>query len=263
MQIHGSTVLLTGATGGIGQAIARELAPRGAQLVLSGRQPAVLESLSTELAARAVQSDLARPEDIERLGAEAGDVDILIANAGLQGMGRLERFRVEEIDEILDVNLRAPIVLARLLMGSMMSRGRGHLLFMSSMSGKTATPRTSMYNATKFGLRGFAHALRADLHGSGVGVSVICPGFISDAGMFARSGAKLPPGVGMRSPQDVAAAVVHAIERDRAEIAVAPLPVRVGAALAGLTPELFAKATRLTGGERTAEAMDVAARNGG
>ena len=124
---------------------------------------------------------------------------------------------------------------------------------MSSQNGKVATPRASLYNATKFGLRGFAHGLRADLHESGVGVSVISPGFIRDAGIFARSGAKLPPWLGTRSPQDVANAVVDAVERNRAEVDVAPLRMKLGSAFAGVAPELFATATRMTGGDRLAE----------
>jgi short-subunit dehydrogenase len=255
VQIQGATVLLTGATGGLGQAIARELSQRGANLILSGRQREVLDLLATELGARPMQADLAQASEVERLAVEAGDVDILVANAGLQGIGRLESFDVEELDQTLQVNLRAPIVLARLLMGPMVKRGRGHLLFMSSVNGKAATPRTSLYAATKFGLRGFAHSLRADLRASGVGVSVLCPGFISDVGMFARSRVKLPPGVGTRVPRDVAEAVVVAIEHNRGELDVAPLPVRVGSAFGGLTPELFAKATRLARGEEVADTM--------
>jgi short-subunit dehydrogenase len=221
----------------------------------------VLESLAQELGARWLAVDLGARAEVQRLAAEAGDVDILVANAGLQGVGRLEAYSVEELDEVLDVNLRAPIVLARLLMEGMMRRGRGHLLFMSSLAGKIATPRSSMYNATKFGLRGFAHALRADLRTSGVGVSVLCPGFIRDAGMFANSKTKLPFGVGTRSPQDVADAVVEAIERNQAEVGVAPIPVRLGGAIGAVTPDLFATATRLAGGERVAESMIAGARN--
>lgn len=253
MQIRGSTVLLTGATGGIGQAVARELHRQGAALVVSGRNANLLDELVRELDARAVRADLSRREDVERLAADAGPVDILVANAALQGGGRLERYDIPELDTVLDVNLRAPIVLARLLMGPMVEHGRGQIVFMSSQNGKVATPRASLYNATKFGLRGFAHALRADLHETGVGVSVISPGFIRDAGIFARSGAKLPPWLGTRSPQDVAAAVVDAVERNRAEVDVAPLRMKLGSAFAGVAPELFATATRMTGGDRLAE----------
>lgn len=259
MEIGGSTTLITGATGGLGEAIARELSRQGAELVLSGRQQEVLDSLSGELGARPLRCDLAEPGGAEQLAAEAGEIDILIANAGLQGVGRLENFDIPQIDETLDVNLRAPIVLSRLLLEGMMSRACGHLVFISSMNGKVPTPRASMYNATKYGLRGFALALRTDLHATGVSVSVICPGFISEAGMYAKSNVDLPPGVGTRRPQQVADAVVSAIRHDRAEVDVAPLPVRLGGAFAGHAPDLFAKATRLMGGERVAERMDAAA----
>jgi short-subunit dehydrogenase len=260
MHIRGSKALITGATGGLGQAIARELSRQGAELILTGRQIDVLESLAGELGARWLACDLAQPQAPEKLASETGDVDILIANAGVQGVGRLDSFDVPKIDATLDVNLRAPIVLARLFVDGMVSRGRGHLLFVSSMNGKVPTPRSSMYNATKYGLRGFALALRTDLHGTGVGVSVLCPGFISEAGMFAKANTKLPPGVGTRRPQHVADAVVSAIERNRAELDVAPAPVRIGGALAGHAPDLFASATRMMGGEQVAEALDAAAR---
>ena len=124
---------------------------------------------------------------------------MLVANAGVPANGLLEELSQEQIDRMLEVNLRAPIALARALMPSMIERGSGHMVFMSSLSGKAASPASSLYAATKFGLRGFALALREDLHQHGIGVSVVLPGFIRDAGMFADSGVKLPPGVGTRS----------------------------------------------------------------
>ena len=110
----------------------------------------------------------------------------------------------------------------------MVARGSGHLLFMSSLAGKAATPGTSLYNASKFGLRGFASALRAELRGAAWASRRVFPGFIRDAGMFADTEVKLPPGIGTRSPEHVAAAVVRAIEHNRGEIDVAPLPLRAG-----------------------------------
>jgi short-subunit dehydrogenase len=258
VQISGSTVLLTGASGGIGQAIARDLHARGAQLILSGRRVEVLEPLAAELGGRALEADLSDPVALERLLDEAGRVDILIANAALPGSGRLESYSIEQIDRSLEVNLRAPIVLARALLPAMLERASGHLLFMSSLSGKAATPGSALYNASKFGLRGFAAALRADLRGSGVGVSAVFPGFIRDAGMFADAGAKLPPGVGTRSPEDVARACATAIERNRGEVDVAPLPLRLGTAFAGLAPELSANVSRRLGSDSIASEMAAA-----
>jgi short-subunit dehydrogenase len=215
----------------------------------------VLEPLAAELSARALAVDLSQATEIDRLLAEAGDVDILIANAALPASGMLDSFSVQQIDRALDVNLRAPIVMTHVLAPQMLSRGRGHLLFMSSLSGKTGTAGSSMYNATKFGLRGFAMAMRAELHGSGVGVSAVFPGFIREAGMFAEAQVKLPRGVGTRSPEDVAKATVGAIERNRGEVDVAPLSLRMGSAFSGIAPELAATITRKSGSDKIAHQL--------
>ena len=255
MEISGSRVLLTGATGGIGKAIARSLAGRGATLVLTGRKTEVLEPLAQETGGRAVAADLSRPEAVDELVAEAGDVDVVISNAAVPGSWPLPEYTTEEIDRALTVNLRAPILLARALAPAMVERGRGHLVFISSLSGKAASPGSSIYSATKFGLRGFALGLREDLAGSGVGASIVFPGFISGEGMFAKSGAKLPPFVGMKPPEAVGKAVVAAIESDRAEISVAPLGLRAGTALAGLFPGPVNAIQRRLGAQKIAEEM--------
>ncbi len=252
MQISGSRVLLTGASGGLGGAIARDLAARGAQLILTARRMEILAPLAAELGAQALAVDLADPAAAERLPAAAGEVDILIANAALPGAGALSSFSVAEIDRTIAVNLRAPIVLARLLAPEMARRERGHLLFMSSLSGKASSAGASLYNATKYGLRGFAGSLRAELRGSGVGVSAIFPGFISDAGMFAQSGVRLPAGVGTRTPRHVTRAVAGAIERNRGEVDVAPPLLRAGTLFAGVAPELAARLATLLGSHRVA-----------
>ncbi len=253
MNLLSGDVLLTGATGGIGHAIARAIAARGARLTLSGRRSDVLELLAAELGARAVACDLSRRDDIERLVRETGPVDVLIANAALPATGLVVELTQEEIDRMIEVNLRAPIALARALAPSMIERGRGHMVFISSLSGKVAAPASSIYSATKFGLRGFALGLREDLRPRGVGVSTVLPGFIRDAGMFADTRASLPPGVGTRSPEQVASAVISAIERNRAEVGVAPLSMRLGASVAGAAPTLAAAVSRRLGSQRLAE----------
>jgi uncharacterized protein len=253
--VSGATVLLTGATGGIGHATARALAGRGAELILTGRRDGVLDKLAGELGGRALTCDLASREAVSELAKQASEADILIANAALPASGLLTDLSQEQIDRMLEVNLRAPIALARALAPEMIARGRGHMVFISSLSGKTASPASSLYSATKFGLRGFALGAREDLREHGVGVSTIFLGFIRDAGMFADTGVRLRPGVGTRSPEDVAAAVLRAIETDRAEIDVAPAPLRIGAALAGLAPAAAAAVTRRLGSHQVAHEM--------
>jgi uncharacterized protein len=252
VSVLSGTVLLTGASGGIGRAIARAVAPRTADLVLSGRRPEALEPLAQELRARVSVADLSHHEDVERLAVEAGNVDVLIANAGIPAGGLLTDLTQAQIDEMLEVNLRAPIALTRALTPGMIERRRGHVVFLSSLQGKAATPVASIYSATKFGLRGFGLALREDLRDYGVGVSVVLPGFIRDAGMFADAGVTLPPGVGTRSPEDVADAVISAIERNRAEVEVAPLPLRLGTAVASVAPALGAAVSRRLGSDQIA-----------
>jgi len=261
VKIAGSSVLLTGATGGIGHAIARALRARGAELTLTGRRKAVLEPLASELGARSLAADLSDRVELERLLDDAGRVDILLANAALPASGRLESFSIEEIDRALEVNLRAPIVLARALLPAMLERANGHLLFVSSLGGKAPTPGASIYNASKAGLRGFASALRADLHGSGVGVSAVFPGFIRDAGMFADADVELPRGVGTRTPEDVARAVISAIERDRGEVDVAPLPLRIGTMFAGLAPGVATTVSRRLGSDDISRKFGAAQRD--
>jgi short-subunit dehydrogenase len=246
------TVLVTGATGGIGQAIARALRARGADLILTGRRTDLLEPLASELGGTAVPCDLSVREEVARLAEAAAQVDVLIANAALPASGVLTELTPDEIDRMLEVNLRAPVALARLLAPGMIERRRGHMVFISSLAGKAASPASSIYSATKFGLRGFALGLREDLRPHGVGVSIVLPGFIREAGMFAEAQVELPRMVGTRSPEDVAAGVLRAIDRNRAEVEVAPIPLRLGATFAALAPQLASTASRLMGGEKVA-----------
>jgi len=145
--------------------------------------------------------------------------------------------------------------MTRELLPRWQERGSGHFVFISSISGFVSSPRASLYAATKFGLRGFALDLREDLRGSGVGVSVITPGLIRKAGMFADSGAAPPPGIGTGTPQQVGSAVVRAIERDKSEISVAPLRQRALARFAMMTPEFSG---RLAGSAATKAADAIA-----
>lgn len=238
------TALVTGANGGLGQAIARALHREGARILLSGRRADALAPLAAELGAKVIVADLARPEDLDRLVLEAGDVDVLVLNAGLPGGGSLFEQEVSAIEDIVRVNLTAPMLTARAIGAGMMQRRRGQIVLISSVAGRLATAGASLYSATKFGLRGFALALRGDLAPYGVGVTGVYPGFIRDAGMFADSGAVLPPGIGTRSPEDVARAVLEAVRRDPPEIIVAAVDQRIGAFVGNLFPRLVDFTTR-------------------
>lgn len=254
MEIDGRRILISGATGGLGVAIARRLAAEGASLVLSARDPEALGRLADGLEGgpdrhTVLESDLTEPQAPERLIERAGDLDGLVANAGLPGTGRLEGFSDEELRRVVRVNLEAPLVMARELAPALADRGHGHIVFMASLAGKVASPRGSLYSATKFGLRGLAFGLREDLRPEGVGVSVVSPGFVAEAGMFHDTGSEAPAVLGTTTPVKVAAAVVRAIRRDKSEITVAPLRQRILAEIAYRHPEWAARVQRAGGAD--------------
>ncbi len=258
MQLNGRRALVTGATGGIGQAIACELAARGCDLMVTGRREPELAELVAELgpAARGLTADLRRPDEVRGLIEQAGDVDILVANAGVGIPEDLGMLTDDEIEQAVRINLLAPAALARAAVVRMKQRGQGHIVFMSSGAGLIATPGNgAMYTATKWGLRGLGLALRQELHGTGVGVSTIFPGPIRDAGMLAEAGVSLPRGFGTSSPEDVARAVAEAIERDRPETTVASAGVRLLVGIGAVAPVLIGELSRIAGVGRVRDAM--------
>jgi short-subunit dehydrogenase len=194
MNIKGMKALVTGASGGLGQAIAKRLHQEGAELILTGRRADLLASLAKETGARTIVADLANRDDVARCVDDSGPVDIFVANAGLPATGSPLEFTEAELERALDVNLRAPMLMARRIAEGMIERKRGSIVFVSSISGKVAAQGSAVYSATKFGLRGFALGLREDLSEHGIGVVTIFPGFIRNAGMFAESQVKLPRG---------------------------------------------------------------------
>jgi short-subunit dehydrogenase len=260
--LRGKTVLLTGASAGLGPHIARRLHQGGAKFVLSARNQPALRRLAKELGeSRVVAADLSVTGEPERLARQAGHVDVLVSNAGLPASGRLATFTVEELDIALAVNLRAGIVLARLLLPAMLKRRSGHLVFMSSIAGKVPLAGATVYNATKFALRGFALGLRDELWGTGVGVSVICPTFVSESGMWAETGLRANPIAGEVKPGQVADAVWEAITRNHGEIDVVPLQLRAGLVMQALAPGLVATVGRATGASRAGDEIGERQRN--
>jgi short-subunit dehydrogenase len=254
------TALVTGASGGLGEAIARALHAGGATVKLSSRRAEVMEELAGELGERVevLPADLSSADDVRRLASDAGDVDVLVANAGVPGTGELSEYTPEQIDRVLDVNLASAVHLTHALLPGMLDRGSGHLVYISSMSGKVVSPRASLYNATKFGLRGFSLSLHDELRGTGVGCTTVFPGFIEDAGMWADSQLDAPPGSGTRKPDDVSAAVLKAIAKNPREIDVAGVIPRSGGWLLGIAPGLVSAIQRSGGGDRTTAALSEA-----
>ena len=236
MELNGRTVLLTGATGGIGHAIARRLHARGAGLVLTGRRTEVLEPLAAELGARSIAVDLADPAAVERLAADCADVDVLVANAALPASGpvdvvqrRADRSRAAGQPARAD----GPRPPARRADGR--ARQRATCCSSPRCRARARSAGSAIYSATKFGLRGFGQGLRGDLRSAGVGVSVVFPGFISDAGMFADANVTLPRASAQHA-RGGRRRCRGAIEHNRGEVDVAPVGMRLGATFAGPRP---------------------------
>lgn len=186
--------LVTGASGGIGQAIARRLAAEGASVALAyGANAKPAQRLADELAAGgghavAVGADLRRAEAPAELLAEVepqlGSIDVLVAAAGLGRRQTLEEVSIEDFDEVLAVNLRAPFLLAQRTLPGMRARGFGRVLFVSSVAGFTGGVVGPHYAASKAGLHGLTHFLASRVAGEGVTVNAIAPALITDTGML-------------------------------------------------------------------------------
>lgn len=236
-------ILLTGASRGLGAFLAPALA-KGNHLVLVARDADRLARVAETVRAAGgdatvVAADVTSPDDRARLVATAGDVDVLIHNAGIEIAVALADQSPDDIGRQLDLNLAAPIQLTRALLPGMIARGRGAVVFISSMSGKTPTPWNSVYAATKHALVGFASSLRIELRGTGVHSSVVCPTFVAETGMWSETGVKAPA----LSREVTPAAFVRAVRRaiDGApEVLVVSAPVRPLLALAQLFPGLDA-----------------------
>jgi uncharacterized protein len=238
--LRGARVLITGANGGLGRAIALALRDQGARLIVSGRRSQPVAAVAAEVGGQAIVADLSDRSQLGWILDEAGPLDVLIANAGVPASGDLAEWEQHQIDQAIEVNLANPIAMTRALLPSFLARRSGHFVYVSSLAGKVAPIGGCLYAATKYGLRGFAGGLRADLHGSGIGVSVVFPGFVRQAGFFADSGATLPWGIRTVSPEAVGSTVVKVIRHNRAEADIAPITLRAGALIGSLVPGLSA-----------------------
>ena len=246
--LRGRKALLTGASRGIGLYIARVLARHGAALALTARSAEALENTAAEIRelgvhAVALPADLTDSAARRKLLADAeaaiGPLDILVNNAGLEWVSRYTAIPVDEIENMVHTNLVAPLALSRLALPGMIERGRGHIVMMSSLGGKKGSPYSATYAATKAGLIAWSSGMREELRGTGVSASVICPGFVSDAGMFAVYGKSAPKLAGETNPEKVADEVLRAICQDVGEITVNPGPMRLMAVLEAINPAIM------------------------
>jgi short-subunit dehydrogenase len=241
----GRVVLLTGATGGLGPVMARALASAGARLALVALpDDGELEALALELGAQAVAADLSSLAALAPLVAEveagSGPVDVLVNNAGVEVLAAHARIPLEAIDGMVQVNLTAPLALARLVLPGMVRRGWGRIISTASVAGRAFPPYLAAYGATKAGLIAFTHSLNDELRGTGVRASAVVPGFVHDVGMFHRlfepAAARVPTLLGTAHVSAVAAAVVRAARTGQAELLVNPGPARYTAPLARAFP---------------------------
>jgi short-subunit dehydrogenase len=230
VRIDGARALVTGASSGIGAATVELLNRRGAQVRSVGRNAAALTGKSLAV-------DLVEPGAAERIADWAGDVDLLVCNAGQGWAGALADMALPEIERLVTLNLLAPLALTRLLLPAMQRGGRGHVVLVSSIAGVMGVADEAVYAAAKGGLRTFADSIRLAAAADGVGVSVIVPGVV-DTPFFERRGRPYD----RKNPRpvpatQVAQALVTAVERNRAEVFV-PAWLGLPARLHGLAPDL-------------------------
>lgn len=235
--LQGRRIVVTGATGGIGRAIGRRLASDGAALTVVGRDADALRQVAASLAADACVADLADGVLSAELLDLVADADALVVASGAETPG--PEAPADAVERCLAVNLHAPIHLCSALVGSCAtSRSRRNVVLVGSLSSFIGLPGSAPYTASKFGLRGYALTLRQDVPREKISVSLVHPGFVRDAGMFANSGMRLRRWIRGCTTEDVADAVVRALRSGRTEILVAPWEQRVLAKVATAIPAI-------------------------
>lgn len=255
--------LVTGASRGIGPVIARRLARAGYAVALTARSATEIGALEAEIRAGgatavAVPADLTDETELDRLvdavEAKLGAIDVVVNNAGGDPQREFDVMPWQDAEAIIRLNLIAPIRLTHRVLPGMLARGRGHIVNISSIAGRVGFPYTEAYAAAKDGLIGFSRVLRNDYRARGVSASAVILGAIRGAGQGQRTSDEMGEGMpraGTSTPEAVAAAVVDAIRRDRAEIVVMPGPGRLLKALLDLFPALGGALNRASGANAT------------
>jgi uncharacterized protein len=215
MQLTGAVAIVTGASRGIGRATAVELASRGATVVGVARDGAALTELDRETGGSHVVADVRDPRHASSVVDTAirrhSRLDVVVANAGVGHAGSFASMPPERVRELLDVNLAAPILLARAALPHLVERRTGSVVVVSSIAGAVLVPGETLYSTTKAALSAFAEALREETRGSGVTVSTVAPGAV-DTGFFERRGAPYGRSFPRPLPPDrVAAAIADVV----------------------------------------------------
>ncbi len=260
--LRGCNAIITGASRGIGAHIARALAAEGVHLALVARSADALaevreQVLEHDVKAVIIPADLSNTAQLEAVVGKAenelGPTDILINNAGVEYAAPYQEYPIDQIRLDVQLNLLAAMLLSNTVLPGMLLRGRGHIVNISSLAGKIGFPYQTPYAATKAGLNMFTHSLRVELADTPVGVSVICPGYVDDFGMFSRrdkTGVTVPKMLKPTTTDKVVAAVIRAIRKDIAEITVNALPVRPLTLLRELGPGTTSFIHKATGNTR-------------
>lgn len=242
--LSGKTALVTGASGGIGAAIAKALHAQGADVVISGTKVEALEKLKSDLGVRAhvVPANLSDLSAIDKFAGEAeaalgGKIDILVNNAGLTRDNLAMRMKDEEWQSVLDVNLTAGFRLAKAVMRGMMKRRFGRIINITSVVGTTGNPGQANYAASKAGLVGMTKALAQELASRQITVNCVAPGFIATAmtdvladNQKEQLAGRIPAGR-LGQPADIAAAVVYLASDEAAYVTGQSLHVNGGLAM--------------------------------
>ncbi|HKS49895.1 MAG TPA: SDR family oxidoreductase [Amycolatopsis sp.] len=249
MDLRGATVVVTGASSGIGAATARMLHDAGALLVLHGRDTGRLAALAEHTGGLALPADFADVAAVREAADEVarrfGKVDVLVNNAGIGWAGPFPEMTGEDVRRLIAVNLTAPIELTRALLPVMASPGR--IVFVTSIAGRTGVAGEAVYSAVKAGVDAFAESLRFELAGSPVTVGVVVPGVV-DTEFFARRGRPYQRRSPRPLPADqVAAAVLRTVRDGRAETYV-PGWLRLPVAVRGVVPGLYRRLAARFGG---------------
>ena len=250
MQLSGKVVVVTGASRGIGAAITRALAARGATVVGTGRDAAALNAVMCEVGGAAVLGDVRDPGNAEMVVAQARDahgrLDAVVVNAGVGYTGPFADMPAARVDDLLDINVRAPIHMARAAVPELTRHDESALVFVTSIAGALLVPRESLYSATKAALEAFAEVLREEVRGSGLHVGTVVPGAV-DTEFFAHRGApydrSFPRPI---KPEPVAAAALRVLE-DSAERVVVPGWMRGPVLLRRLAPRRYRTLSRRYG----------------